>query len=296
MSWEPLVSVIMPTYNRKGIVSRAIQSVLDQSYTKIELHVIDDGSTDGTAESLEEFKNDPRFNYYYQNNRGQSAARNLGISKSNGEIIAFLDSDNYWKTDKLEYQLRFWDTNSGFEIIYSEGIGIDERGQETPKNNRQRHSGNILRKLLSSNFVTNNTALVLKKCFVEMGGFDESLRISEDYDLWLRFATRYRFLYYPRDVAFYRVEGDDRLSAQEAKCIAANFVILANLFEKYPKAVSAWKQRKAFGALYKWKIEEAWNRGAKPAFSEVSRSLSLTPLDSRGWRHLVKWFVIRTVK
>lgn len=287
MDCEPLISVVIPTYNRRTLVARAIKSVLEQTYDRLELLVIDDGSTDGTGESLEPFRTDPRFRYTFQENRGQSAARNSGIRQAKGDLVAFLDSDNYWQVDKLETQIAFWGENEDSEILYSEIIPVDEAGSRLVKRDVQRHSGDILNELLRSNFITNNTVLVKKKCFDEMGGFDERLRYAEDYDLWLRFATRYRFLYHPREVVCYCYEGD-RLSAQEEKVLDANFRILSQFFSRFPTAVAERTRKQAWSRFYLWRSETSWNLGKRPQLSDVINAVTNNPCDSRCWRLLAK--------
>lgn len=287
MPFEPLVSVVLPTYNRRKLVTRAVQSVLEQSYRNLELIVVDDGSSDATGEALEYFTGDPRFHYLYQSNKGQSAARNRAIDRSCGEYIAFLDSDNYWLPEKLERQLEFLGRHDGFEILYSEIIPVEESGARMAKRSIPRFSGRILEQLLVSNCVTNNTALVKRSCFEEMGKFDEGLRYCEDYDLWLRFATRYRFLYHPCDVACYCYEGE-RLSSAEEKVIAANKLILSRFFESYPGQVGAGRRRRAWSSLHKWEIESRWSSGLKPTGLELVRLLGLNPLDAQSWRMVAR--------
>lgn len=289
----PLVSVVIPTYNRKEMLTRAVESVLGQTYGNLEVIVVDDGSTDGTAEHLTGFLSDERFRYFYQENRGQSAARNHGISQATGKIIAFLDSDNFWHKEKLKLQLAYWDKHKDFNILYSEGITVDIAGKVISKNVpiSNRPSGNILKTLMTWNCVTNNTVLVPKQCFQEMGGFNESLRIAEDFDLWLRFATRYTFVFHPEKVTYYCIEGE-RLSAQEEQNIEVNFQILEIFRQKFPGAVSVWTFRKALGNLRRWKIESYWNRGIRPALLDIIYSLFYNPLDHRTWRHLVKYLLL----
>ena len=292
MKHQPLVSVVIPTYNRKGVVERAISSVLGQTYQNFEILVVDDGSSDGTETALAHFREDPRFHYEYQKNKGQSAARNKAINAASGELIAFLDSDNFWKNDKLERQLTYWNDHKDFDILYSEGMTVDLSGnvieENAPVTNRP--TGNILKTLMQWNCVTNNTVLVPKRCFQEMGGFNESLRIAEDYDLWLRFATRYTFIFHPEKVTYYCIEGD-RLSAQEERNIDVNFTILESFRQNYPDTVSLWAFRKALGNLQKWRIDTRWSRGIRPTFGDIIKSVYYNPLDIQVWRHLMKYII-----
>jgi len=289
---RPLVSVVIPTYNRKAMLMRAVNSVLGQTYSRLELIVVDDGSTDGTKEHLEGFRADCRFNYYYQENRGQSVARNFGISQAKGEIIAFLDSDNYWKEGKLQHQLAFWNEHKDFDILYSDGIAIDLIGNVIADNEptKNRPSGKIIKTLMTWNCVTNNTVLVQRKCFEEMGGFNECLRIAEDYELWLRFATRYSFLYHPEKVTYYCCEGE-RLSSQEERNIDVNMQIMESFRQNFPEAVNTRTFRNALGNLQRWRIESRWNRGIRPNILALVSSLLNNPLDVRCWRHLLKFLL-----
>lgn len=290
MHCEPLVSVILPTYNRSELVVRAVRSVLEQSYRNLELLVVDDGSSDATGEVLAPFSCDPRFHYIYQENRGQAAARNLAIKCSNGYYIAFLDSDNYWDVDKLKSQLAFWRGKDEYDILYSGVIYVDAKGERLPRGDIARPTGIILDKLLLSNFVTNNTALVPKRCFSDVGFFNESLRIAEDYDLWLRFATRFTFLYHPEQVTFYSCKGE-RLSSQEERNIEINFQILNTFFETYPELVTRRLKRKALGNLLIWQIESRWNNGMKPTLSDIVRSIRSNPCRRQVWKHLAKYLL-----
>ena len=107
------VSVIIPTYNRSSVLSRAIDSVLRQSFKDFELIVVDDGSTDNTKELIEKYSD--QITYIYQDNKGVSAARNKGLEHAKGEWIAFLDSDDEWKKKKLEKQIAFIEINPLFQ-------------------------------------------------------------------------------------------------------------------------------------------------------------------------------------
>ena len=111
MNHRPLISVVIPTFNRKQQVQAAVQSVLAQTYPEFEVIVVDDGSTDGTSQALEtlisqEGRNGSRVRYFFRPNQGQSTARNKGIEKARGELVAFLDSDDIWLPEKLEWQVR----------------------------------------------------------------------------------------------------------------------------------------------------------------------------------------------
>lgn len=281
---RPLVSVIVPTYNRVDILPHAIESVLRQTYRNFELHVVDDGSRDGTGKVMERYASERVF-YYYQENRGQSAARNFAIDKARGDLIALLDSDNAWYPDKLEKQIAFLQANPGYDILYSDILPVRADGTPFRRRPSRKFSGDVLNELLVGNFVTNNTVLVDRKCFIESGGFDEELRYAEDFDLWLRFATRYRFLHHPEEVVSYRCEGD-RLSANEERVLEANHSILKRFFLQHPDAASPRARRKAWNRFYLWRAESLASRQRGLPLGDVLRAIAWQPFHPGGWRIL----------
>jgi glycosyltransferase involved in cell wall biosynthesis len=191
-----LLSVIIPTYNRASFLKEAIQSVLDQDYFNnknmeetFELLVIDDGSTDRTRDIVESFP--PPVSYYFQENRGVSAARNFGLEISQGEFVAFLDSDDLWKRDKISSQMSLMKTLIRISVCYTEEIWIRRGNFVNPKIKHKKYSGWIFDKVLPLCLLSLSSALFRKTVFAEVGGFDEDFPVCEDYDLGLRVAHRY---------------------------------------------------------------------------------------------------------
>ena len=194
-----LVSVVIPTYNSGRFIAQAIQSVLDQSYARYEVIVIDDGSTDETKDVLREF--DGRIRYLYQANRGPSAARNAGIRLARGEYICFLDADDIWTPNKLEVQLTFMEQHPDIGLVFSDEEEISAEGdicQSLLAQSRfhsdlvsQKPLQDAFRKLLIENRIPTSTVMVRKACFAKAGLFDESLRVVEDRDMWLRIAANF---------------------------------------------------------------------------------------------------------
>lgn len=187
----PLVSVIIPTYNRADTVARAIHSVLDQSYQRIEVIVVDDGSTDRTLESLkEEFGS--RIQVIRQANLGPSAARNTGVAHSKGEIIAFLDSDDTWRKVKLENQIRMMDAGGesvpccicNAEIVV--GSVVESTSFKTAQVDSPLKEGYWLNPslLIATRFLLFNQVVAVRRtAFQAVGGFNEGMRLLEDHDL-----------------------------------------------------------------------------------------------------------------
>lgn len=202
-----LVSVVIPTYNASNFLIRAIQSVVNQTYKNWELIIVDDGSTDHTRQIVEEFqKKDSRIKYFFQNNKGQGAARNLGIKIANGAYIAFLDSDDEFYENKLERVMSYFVKDKNIAFIYSDASIIgDNLYQKRRSEVVTPYSGKIYIKLLFNNFITTSTVVVKKEVLKNCGLFDESdlLRNFEDYDLWLRIAKKYKIEYIPEVLTKY---------------------------------------------------------------------------------------------
>lgn len=183
------VSVILPTFNRAHTLDRAIQSVLDQTWPYFELIVIDDGSTDDTSHILSKY-NDPRLTRIYQENKGVSAARNRGIALSSGELIALLDSDDYWLPRKLEDQIHFM-SQGPWQISQTDEIWIRNNVRVNPGDKHTKLSGWFLKESLQLCLISPSCVMFTRKLWHELGPFNEHLKACEDYSLWLRVGIHY---------------------------------------------------------------------------------------------------------
>jgi len=206
----PLVSVIIPTYNRSSLVSEAVDSVLKQTFTDFELIVIDDGSTDKTAEGLDPSKG--RLVYCFQNNRGVSAARNQGLRLARGQWIAFLDSDDLWLPEKLETQIRFFSQSPEALICQTEEIWIRNGRRVNPRKKHQKFSGDIFAPSLRLCLVSPSAVMIKKEVFEQVGLFDEGLPVCEDYDLWLRISAHFPIFLIDQPLIIKRGGHPDQLS------------------------------------------------------------------------------------
>lgn len=183
------ISVIIPTYNRAGLLPRAIGSVLSQTSPADELIVVDDGSSDNTAEILAAYGG--QLQVIRQKNRGVSAARNTGIERAKGEWIALLDSDDAWLPRKLENQRAYIRSNPGIRIFQSRERWIRNGRRVNPKRKHYKPAGWIFKPSLKLCLVSPSAVIFEKSLWQEVGGFDENLPVCEDYDLWLRIAKKY---------------------------------------------------------------------------------------------------------
>ena len=192
---QPLVSVIMPAYNAEKFIGESIQSVVDQTYANWELLVVDDGSTDKTADIVRAFaEQDSRVKYLSQHNGGPGKARNTAIATSNGTLIAFLDADDLWLPEKLERQLQALDATNA-DVIYSNGLIIYEPGAIPGRTDFSIVAGTtegrkMLDILLLQNRIPVQSVMVRKEASRDAGPFDESMQFygCEDYELWLKLA------------------------------------------------------------------------------------------------------------
>lgn len=178
---KSLISVVIPAYNRGYIIRKCIESVLQQTYQNIEVIVVDDCSIDNTVSVVKSIK-DPRVQcYMLEKNRGACFARNYGVERSNGEYIAFQDSDDFWKEDKLEKQLAFME-NSGAELVF---CGMN---RNDPLNNTSTYypsdfsdKKDILEQLLENNAISTQTILIKRTCMKKIS-FDITFRRYQDWD------------------------------------------------------------------------------------------------------------------
>ncbi|WP_025321592.1 glycosyltransferase family 2 protein [Deferrisoma camini] len=190
----PRVSVVIPTRDRLGLVDEAVASVLAQTFPDLELVVVDDGSTDGTAEHLARRFPDPRLRVVVQENRGASAARNRGAAETSGEWLAFLDSDDLWRPEKLERQLAALDAHPEVPAAYTEEVWYRRGRWANPRKIHAKHSGWIFERCLPLCIISPSSVILRRGVFEELGGFDESLPACEDYDLWLRLTASHPVL------------------------------------------------------------------------------------------------------
>ena len=191
-----MISIIIPTFNRAEFLKEAIPSVLAQDYFtgsadagRFELLVIDDGSIDRTKAVVESFS--PPVVYRYFDHKGVSAARNLGIKLSQGDYVAFLDSDDLWKPDKITVQMSLMKSLPETKICYTEETWIRNGVFVNPRKKHKKYSGWIFDKVLPLCLLSLSSALFCRSVFDEIGTFDENLPACEDYDLGIRAALRY---------------------------------------------------------------------------------------------------------
>ncbi|MFT4860878.1 MAG: GT2 family glycosyltransferase [Pseudohongiellaceae bacterium] len=186
------ISVVIPTFNRAGILARALNSVISQTRKADEIIVVDDGSNDDTRLMLAQCF--PDVIYCYQENKGVSAARNKGIELASGSWVAFLDSDDQWLNHKLECQTQAWSKAKNYRIVHSDETWIRDGTQVNKPKRYQTRQGRIFEHCLSQCAISPSSAVIEKSLLAEMGNFDENFPVCEDYDLWLKICASYPVL------------------------------------------------------------------------------------------------------
>jgi glycosyltransferase involved in cell wall biosynthesis len=206
----PVVSVIIPTFNRAGWVVEAIDSVLAQDYRSIELIVVDDGSTDTTPQRMQTYASD--LTYIRRPHQGVSAARNCGVSASQGGLIAFLDSDDLWLPSKITAQVALFEQNPQLQACYTDEIWIRRGVRVNPKHIHRKHSGWIFHQSLPLCTISPSAIMLRRSQWDRLGGFDERLPACEDYDLWLRLTSMVPIHLLPERLIVKRGGHPDQLS------------------------------------------------------------------------------------
>jgi len=209
---RPLVSVILPTHNRREFLREALDSVRAQSYPHREIIVVDDGSTDGTADMIR--RDYPDVRYTWQENRGPSAARNRGIALAGGEWLAFLDSDDLWRPKKLARQLAVLNENPEYAACYTDEIWIRRGVRVNPRQIHRKYSGWIFTRALPLCIISPSSILLHRRLLETVGLFDEAQPVCEDYDLWLRLSARHPVYFLEEKLIVKRGGHADQLSTR----------------------------------------------------------------------------------
>ena len=206
-------SVIIPTYNRSNYILDAINSVNNQSFKNIELIIVDDASSDDTINKIENLNLSVPYKIIKnKQNYGVSKSRNIGVSNSKGDYIAFLDSDDLWEKDKLFKQNAFFEDNQNIYICHTNEKWLKNNKHLNQKKIHKKQAGFFFERSLERCMVSPSAVVIHKSVFLEHGNFDESLPVCEDYDLWLRLNNQLYFGYINEPLVVKRGGHSDQLS------------------------------------------------------------------------------------
>jgi len=231
------VSIILPTYNGAKFISGAIKSVSAQSYKDWELLVIDDGSTDKTAEIVEELsKKDSRIKYFRnEKNLGIQKTLNKGLKLARGEYVARIDDDDRWvDVDKLKKQVEFLDKNPDYILVGMGVIVVNEDGDELFRFLNPQTDEDIRKKILSRNCFTHSSVMFRKEVAINLGGYSESEDVKhiEDYDLWLKFGRNGKMANLPMH-AIHFIMRDKSISSKNKNIQLRRNIKIAKKYRKF---------------------------------------------------------------
>ncbi|MGH7824433.1 MAG: glycosyltransferase family 2 protein [Candidatus Binatia bacterium] len=296
----PVISVVVPAYNAEETLPGTIDSIRRQTFSNLEIIVINDGSTDSTLSRLQAI-HDPRLRVFNYPNGGLAAARNRGIEKSLGEFVSFIDADDLWTPEKLELQLEALRRHPNAALAYSWTAFVDQTGKFLFAKEPSRFEGDVYPELLRHCFLASGSnILVRKNCAVAVGCFDTTLRAAQDWDFCLRVATRWPFALVPRYQILYRIS-ESAMSADAERCEQACLLICNKAFsesllpvEKRSESLSNVKQYVAFLYLSRATGLESWKRAGRK-LAECIRLYPQTLLTRKTWHLLLTWSLLQLV-
>jgi glycosyltransferase involved in cell wall biosynthesis len=288
------VSVIIPVYNRAHCIAETLESVLQQTYRDIEIVVIDDGSTDGTREALAPYGN--RISYIYQDNAGPAKARNSGIMKSTGALIAFLDSDDLWNPEKIECQVEEFLRDAELGIVATNVI-IRYPDSDVPTGFEAMDTAAIRDRFLDDFLMITSSVMIRKTRLEEVGLFNETLYYAEDLDLFYRVARSSHARILPEYLTINKREKGKNLMtdpSKRARLVADTLACFETIFS-YPENLGMKKRRNdRLHTFYRWiGVSDLY---ARPKFARryLCRALMYKPWDWRIYLPFLKSYVLGT--
>jgi glycosyltransferase involved in cell wall biosynthesis len=292
---KPKVSIVMPVLNGEKYIREAIESILAQTYSSYELIVVDDGSNDGTRQTVDDLSHRLQVQYiFHPVSLGIAPSMNDGVRHASGEFIAFLDHDDAWFPNFLETQMSYLESHPETGMVHSDFQTTDVAGNileasVAKSRKRNRPSGNVFPQLFMDSFIVGNSVLIRKECFARLGVFDESLRWG-DYHMWLRISRHYRVDYVSQVLTMYRQHPAQSTRTNPGRATTVDSVglqAIQKILELYPEVrqelgetlidrrlASLW-----FDSAYSW-----WSQGASQnARLCLSKSIHLAPLNPRSY-------------
>jgi glycosyltransferase involved in cell wall biosynthesis len=282
------LSVVIPTYNRAGLVKAAVDSVLKQTWTAFEIIVVDDGSSDESKDVLGQYGN--RIRYFQRDHEGPSQARNFGAAQACGEFLAFLDSDDVWEPNKLDVQMAFLGVHPEIKMVCcgTYRLGQSPKRRSPLKGDRW---GDLFLTLFEKSFVNTSSVVLDRACFLQVGAFDETIRTAEDYDLWLRVARRFPVAYLDRPLVGIRKHRDE-LSKNKVELRRNAIRVVERHFDPHRVPRKAYRKRIADLHVYLGRgyLRIGDTREARVAFQNAMRQ---TPFRVRPVRYFLRSLWVR---
>lgn len=265
----PIISVVIPAYNAERTVLETVESVQKQTFSDLEIIVINDGSTDHTLELLQNVE-DERLKIFSYENGGLCVARNRGASHASGELIAFLDADDLWTADKLELQIAALQQHPEAGVAYSWTYFMDEQTKVTYTGVSTFFEGNVQAKLLTNNFIASGSNPLIRRQAIEsVGGFDPTCAGCADWDYWLRLSACWSFVVVPKHQVFYR-QSSSSMSSKVKTMEEAGLIVIEKAFQAAPVELQSLKKPSlAWFYLY---CTQQYLRNATKSIDEVNQA------------------------
>lgn len=287
-----VVSVVIPTYNAQAYLADTLASVRDQTLRGVEVVLVDDGSTDDTLQVAREFGASLDLRIITQDNAGPAAARNSGIHAARGQYCAFIDSDDTMHATRLADQRALLTAQADLGLVYSDLETFDENGviHSTRRAFSNPRQGMILDHLLLDNFITTSTVMAPKERLVEAGLFDSRRRVSEDFDLWLRIAYRWKIGFIDRPLVRYR-RRPGSLSDDKLRTGQSALDVIQSFWQAHPEYAAghpALVRRSVARHLLAAGAAAVTQRRQGLALSYLAKALRLEAGNVDTWKWLIK--------
>lgn len=293
---HPLVSIVIPAYNAERFIGGTLNSALAQTYRRLEILVVDDGSTDGTAGIVRAMAAlDNRVRLLSQGNAGVAAARNRGLREARGEFFAPLDADDLWHPRKIELQLETFRTaDPDVALVYSWSSIIDEEGRVRGQVSTARPEGHVLPDLVAHNFIGNGSVPLVRTAVARsVGGYDESLRRCEDHKFHLAIAEQWAFAVVPKILVGYR-HTNDSLSMNVERLRRSRVVVMNEVRQRHPE-IPPWRFRFSQQRSFLWLATKCIEAGRKrDGYRLISLAMWKDPLLPV--RHYARSYVRRMLR
>ncbi len=288
-----LVTVVMPAYNASKTIEESIHSVLSQSYKNWQLIIIDDGSKDNTyAIALEFSKMNKRIEVYMQNNNGVASARNAAIIKAEGQLIAFLDSDDIWLPNKLERQVKIFqeDHDKKIGLCYTDiecfTLDVDDKYNCDQKTIISIEDDYL--RLLTHDYIATLTVMIREEALEKVGVFDNDLFGTEDWDLWIRISKYFDLYRIEEKLAYYR-EHEFGISKNKEKHLREKFKVIEKHILKSNQKIPEFVKNEALWIFFRSKaIHLYFQKKYINSAINMTKSISYAPLKVENFTPLYK--------
>lgn len=281
----PKVSVVIPAYNAMKYLPETVESVLKQTFTDFEVLIINDGSSDHIVQWAFGLV-DPRVKLISQKNQGLPGARNTGIAQAQGEYIAFLDADDLWEQTKLEKQVCCLEDNPTVGLVHTWMVLVDEHGKSTGRVMTFNAEGDVWKQVVEKNVIACPSVMVRRSCF-DVGVFDRNLRSVEDWDMWIRIASRYPFAVIKEPLAYYR-QLPSSMSKNCQVMEQAFRTVIEKAFHSAPKELLYLKNRSYGHAnlTLAWKALQSHDRDYRLALHFRASAIAHYPQLRYSWEYI----------